>query len=129
MLALEPRRQVEDHRHVADHALDVGLHDALGVGVGRAPRQHIAALVLDLVADVRHQHLRVADASRLQEVDDPDQVVAHAVQGGNLKGLSRPLPLVIGGLGRQVEVFVRPLDSRLRGFFVQRLESELDGLA
>ncbi|MNL79375.1 hypothetical protein D3C87_2059660 [compost metagenome] len=79
--------------------------------------------MLDLVTDVRHQQLGVTDPCRLDEVDDVDQVIAHAVQDRNLKRLGRPLALVIGGLSGHVEIGIRPFDSGLRRFFVKCLES------
>ncbi|MNJ72050.1 hypothetical protein D3C77_686630 [compost metagenome] len=61
MFAAEPRSQVAEGRNVTDHAVDVAFADVFGVRIGRTPHHDVAALVLNLVADVRHQQLGVTD--------------------------------------------------------------------
>ncbi|MCY1459126.1 hypothetical protein D9M71_765710 [compost metagenome] len=80
VLLAEPGRHRLDHRHVTNHRIDVLFHDALGIVVRRAPHADTAFLVLELVGDVRHQHLGVADPRRLRQVQFMHQVIAHGVE-------------------------------------------------
>ncbi|MNE29291.1 hypothetical protein D3C80_1227670 [compost metagenome] len=120
MLHAVPGRQIAHHWYVANHALNVALHDALGVTLGRAIHQHVALFVLDQVANKCHQHLGVTETGRLHEVDFANQVIAHRIENGHLKRRCGPTSLLVGGLRRQVKVFIGPLHDGHGRLFVQR---------
>ncbi|MNR64620.1 hypothetical protein D3C85_1873290 [compost metagenome] len=65
--------------------------------------------MLELVGNVRHQHLGVADTRRLRQVQLMHQVVAHGIQQRHLKKLGGPFAFAIRRLGRHVEIFIGPL--------------------
>ena len=129
VLAAEPRCQGQQHRNVADHRVDVPFHQLISVGIGRAVAQHVAFLVLNLVADVGHQHLGVTHAGGLVQVEHPNQVIAHRVEDRHLKRGRHPAALLVGGLRRQIEMRVGPLHRCQRRLFVQCIESPSNGVS